>query len=199
MLGLWIGIRFPSFGTHSSYPQGERSGGRGERKPPLPPDYRKERWGLRGRDSSLPRSVVPARNSVCQPPHRILGGGVRRNLKLGEGAEPPPAVRFGNRFSPNPFRNSFPRIPYGILILTDGTNGWKYVSHCLELILLTLWDREEGVWGRGNFLFPRITKKRRGGLGGEIPPSPERRGECRLTSFASPPFIPREPLIPPST
>jgi hypothetical protein len=43
----------------------------------------------RGRDSSRPQTLVPVCNSVCQPPHRILGGGVRRNLKLGEGVVTP--------------------------------------------------------------------------------------------------------------
>ena len=87
----------------------------------LPLDYGKEERGFWGRDSSRPQTLVPVHISVCQPPHDPLGGGGRRNLKLGEGAEPPPAVRFGNRFPPNPLLNSFCRIPYGILILTDGT------------------------------------------------------------------------------
>jgi len=43
----------------------------------------------------------------------------------------------------------------------------------LELILLILRDREVGVGGRGNLLFPLLTEKRRGGLGGEIPLSPK--------------------------
>ena len=92
-MGLWMGTLLPLFGTYSSYLWGQRSGGRGEEIPRLPQDYGKERWGFRGRDSSLPRRVVPVRNSVCQLPHEPIGGGVRRNLKLGEGAEPPPAVR----------------------------------------------------------------------------------------------------------
>ena len=50
--------------------------------------------------------------------------------------------------------------------------GWEHVSHCLELILLILWDREVGVGGRGNLLFPQITEKRGGGSGGGILPSP---------------------------
>ena len=76
--------------------------------------------GVPGAGFLLPPGVVPVRNSVCQLPHRILGGGVRKTLKLGEGAEPPPAVRLGNRFPPNPLLNSFCRIPYGILILMVG-------------------------------------------------------------------------------
>ena len=74
-----------------------------------------EKWGSWGRDSSLPQTVVPVRNSVCHPPHDPLGGGLRRNLNLemrqqfetkcnerselhadwGRGREPPPAVRRG--------------------------------------------------------------------------------------------------------
>jgi len=50
---------------------------------------------------------------------------------------------------------------------------WNYVSPRLELILLTFWDREVGVWGRRYFASPRLTEKRRGGLGGEIPLSPK--------------------------
>jgi hypothetical protein len=92
-----MGIRFPLFGTYSSYLWGQRSGGLGEEKLRLPQDYRKERWGSWGRDSSLPQSVSSVRNSVSQPPHEPLGGGVRKTLKLGEGAEPPPAVRFGRK------------------------------------------------------------------------------------------------------
>ena len=81
------------FGTYSAHPLGQRSRGRGERKPPLPPAYRKEERGFWGRDSSRPQSVVPVHINVCQPLHEPFGGGVGRNLKLGEGAEPPPAVR----------------------------------------------------------------------------------------------------------
>jgi len=63
--------------------------------------------------------------------------------------------------------------------------GWEHVSHCLELILLILWDREVGVGGRGNLLSPQITEKRRGGLGGEIPLSPKLSAPC-VTAYAVP-------------
>jgi hypothetical protein len=43
----------------------------------------------------------------------------------------------------------------------------------LERILVILWDREVKVWRRGFFPFSRLTEKRRGGLGGEIPLSPK--------------------------
>ena len=42
----------------------------------------------------------------------------------------------------------------------------------MERILLILWDREVGVWGRRNFASPRITEKRGGGSGGGILPAP---------------------------
>jgi len=65
----------------------QRSGGLGERILPLLQSYGKEEKGFWGRDSSLPQTVVPVRNSVCQFPHDPIGGGVRRILKQGEGAK----------------------------------------------------------------------------------------------------------------
>ena len=46
-------------------------------------------------------------------------------------------------------------------------DGNTQTTH-LELILPIPWDREVGVGGRGNLLFPLLTEKRRGGSGGEI-------------------------------
>jgi hypothetical protein len=39
--------------------------------------------------------------------------------------------------------------------------------------MLILWDRGVKVWRRGYFPFSRLTEKRSGGLGGEIPLSPK--------------------------
>jgi len=89
-----MGTRFPLFGTHSSYPQGQRSGGRGERKPPLPPDYRKERWGFRGRDSSLPRVSSPCVTAYVSSFTNHLGEGSGRPSNWGRGRSPLP--RFGS-------------------------------------------------------------------------------------------------------
>ena len=117
-MGLWMGTRFPSFGTYSGYPLGQRSGGLGEEILRLP-QLRKRGEGVLGEGFFPPPGVVPVRNSVCQLPHAPIGGGVRKTHELGEGAEPPPAVRFGNRFPPNPLLNSSSRIPYGILSIFE--------------------------------------------------------------------------------
>ena len=124
------------------------------------------------------------------PPSNPIFGFKRRCSVSGE--------TFGEQVSPEPPSKLILQNSLRNSDLNRWGYGWEHVSHCLELILLTFWDREVGVGGRGNLLSPQITEKRRGGSGGGIPPSPERRGEGRLTSFASPPFIPREPLIPPT-
>jgi len=49
----------------------------------------KRRGGLGGGILPSPGVVSSVCNSVCQPLHRILGGGVRRTLKLGEGVVTP--------------------------------------------------------------------------------------------------------------
>jgi hypothetical protein len=46
-------LRFPSFGTYSSYHLEQRGEGLEEGILPLLQDYRKEKRGFRGRDSSL--------------------------------------------------------------------------------------------------------------------------------------------------
>jgi len=66
---------------------GSRGEGLEEGTLPLLQDYRKEKRGFRGRDSSLPRGVIPVCNSVCHPLHDPIGGGVRKTLKLGEGVK----------------------------------------------------------------------------------------------------------------
>jgi len=55
----------------------------------------------------------------------------------------------------------------------------------LELILLILWDREVGVWGRRYFASPRITEKRRRGSGGGILPAPRLSSPYELAYVSS--------------
>jgi len=147
-----MGIRFPLLGTYCAYPMEQRGEGLEEGTLPLLQIYGKEERGFWGRDSSRPQTVVPVHISVCHPPHDSLGGGVRRNLKLGEGAEPPPAVRLGNRFPPNPLLNSSSRIPCGILILTVGTLDGNKFPIVWNAFFLSLGTEK---WGSGG-IFPVI-------------------------------------------
>jgi len=48
-----------------------------------------------------------------------------------------------------------------------------------------LWGQRGRVWGRRYLASPRITGKRRGGLGGEIPLSPKLSAPC-VTAYAVP-------------
>ena len=93
------------------------------------------------------------------------------------------------RLRGKPLGTGFPRTPFETLLPEFLRNsdfnwwdfGWEYVSHCLERILLTLWDRGVKVWRRGFFPFSRITEKRRGGSGGEIRLAPGVASAVRIS------------------
>jgi len=84
-----MGIRFPLFGTDSSYLWGQRGRGLGEEKHRFPQLTEKRGGGSGGGIPPAPGVAISVRISVCQLLHDPIGGGVRKNLKLGEGVVTP--------------------------------------------------------------------------------------------------------------
>jgi len=84
-MGLWMGIRFPSFGTHSSYPQGQRSGGRGEEKLRFPQITEKRGGGLGGEIPLSPKLSAPYVLAYVSSLTEYLGEGSGGTSNWGRG------------------------------------------------------------------------------------------------------------------
>ena len=140
---------------------GREKWGSGGEETSSPPRLQKREVGVPGEGFLPPPGVVSVHINVCQRPHRIFGGGVRKTHELGEGAEPPPAVR-----PPNPLRSSFCRIPFGLLILTDGAID----GNLLPIVWNAFWlssGTEKWGSGGGDTSPPPGLQKREVGVPGE--------------------------------